>query len=180
MVKTKKFIKKLSSILYPLSSNYGFTLIELLVVTAVMGILLATGLVSYNSFNRKRIVREASLDLLNNFRYAQGKALSGEKPSFGCGVLDGWKLEFDGTGYDYKIQAICDIGSEAGDAKTFSFPTDVSRNACSDYFLFKVLAQGVSYDESIPSPTEIILSGFGYQYKIKVTQSGEINDEGLQ
>ena len=157
----------------------GFTLIELLIVTAVMGIILMTGLASYNSFNRKRIVREASLDLLNNFRYAQGKALSGEKPDFGCGVLDGWKLEFVGVS-GYKIQAVCDDGNEAGDEKTFSFPADVSRNACSDYFLFKVLAQGVIYDELAPFPTEIILSGFGYQYMIKVTQSGEINDEGLQ
>ena len=153
----------------------GFTLIELLIVTAVMGIILMTGLASYNSFNRKRIVREASLDLLNNFRYAQGKALSGEKPT-DCAILAGWKLEFAAGGYS--IKAICTNG-EFG-IIPFSFPADISRNACSDYFLFKVLAQGVIYDELAPFPTEIILSGFGYQYMIKVTQSGEINDEGLQ
>lgn len=151
----------------------GFTLIELLIVSTIIGILLTTGVASYNNFNRKRMVREAALELLNNLRYVQEKASSGEKPSSGCGVLDGWELEFDGTNYDYKIQAICDSGNETGDSMLFSFPTGVSRSSGPNSFLFKVLAQGVNYGG------EIELSGFGYKYKIKVTESGEISDEGF-
>ncbi|MBL7150778.1 hypothetical protein ISS86_02520, partial [Candidatus Microgenomates bacterium] len=67
-------------------------------------------------------------------------------------------------------------GNEAGDAKIFSFPTDVVKESGANSFLFKVLALGVNYSGS----EEIVLFGFDYRYKIKVTQSGEINDEGLQ
>jgi len=147
----------------------GFTLIELLIVTSIIGILLTTGLASYTNFNRKRMVREAALELMNNLRYAQSKALNGEKPS-GCAILNGWKLEFVSGGY--QIKAVCTNG-EFGD-KDFSFPTGVSKTSGPSSFLFKVLAQGVNYGG------EIELSGFGYKYKIKVTESGEISDEGFQ
>jgi len=152
----------------------GFTLVEILIVTSIIGILLTTGLASYNNFNRKRMVREAALELMNNLRYAQEKALSGEKPT-GCGVLNGWQLKFNGADYDYKIQAICG-GSPFGEEKKFSFPQEVSRESGAD-FLFKVLAQGVDYIGS----GDIILTGFGaWRYQITVTHSGEISDEGFQ
>lgn len=151
----------------------GFTLIELLIVSTIIGILLTTGVASYNNFNRKRMVREAALELMNNLRYAQSKALSGEKPTGCTDVLDGWKLEFTSS-RDYRILPVCS-GAPLESAKiTYSFSHDkISKTSGPNSFLFKVLAQGVNYGG------EIELSGFGYQYKIKVTESGEISDEGF-
>lgn len=147
----------------------GFTLVELLIVSTIMGILFSVGLAGYNNFNRRRIVREAALELLNNLRFAQEKALNGEKPS-GCSLLNGWKLEFISGGY--QIKAACTNG-EFG-TKDFSFSSGVSKTSGPSSFLFKVLAHGVK------DGGEILLSGFGKNYKVKVTKSGEISDEGFQ
>lgn len=146
----------------------GFTLIELLIVTSIIGLLLSIGVASYNTFNRRQMIRETALDLLNNLRFAQNKASSGEKPA-GCATLEGWKLEFVSGGY--QIKAVCTNG-EFG-SKNFSFPDAVSKTSGPSSFLFKVLAQGVV------EGGEIVLTGFGRTYQIKVTVSGEISDEGF-
>lgn len=151
--------------------NSGFTLVELLVVATIIGILMTTGLASYNSFNRKRIVRETALELLNNLRYAQGKALSGEMPSSGCTVLDGYQVTF--SPQRYEVQAKCSAGL-AGEIKQFNLPENVDFVALPGNIVFKVLAQGVTGE------TDIFLRGLGYTYKIKVSSSGEISDEGFQ
>lgn len=147
----------------------AFTLIELLIVTSLVGILLTMGVASHNTFNRRRVLRETALALLNNLRHTQTKALSGEKPN-ACTILNGWKLEFLGGGY--QMRAVCTNG-EFGE-KNFSFPSGVSKTAGPDSFLFKVLAHGVKGEG------EIGLSGFGEIYKIKVSQSGEITDVGFE
>jgi prepilin-type N-terminal cleavage/methylation domain-containing protein len=153
-------------------SKAGFTLVELLMATAVIGLLLTIGLASYVDYNRKRRVRESALDLLNNLRFAQEKALSGEKPSSGsCSVLDGWKLEFI-SNEEYCVQAVCS-GVGVGDTRSYQFEEGVSKTSGSNAFLFRVLALGVNFSGS----GEIQLSGFGRVEKIVVEEAGNIHRE---
>jgi type IV fimbrial biogenesis protein FimT len=53
----------------------GFTLIELLVVLAIVGILTALAIPSFNTMLMKRTVRSAALALINDMRYARSEAL---------------------------------------------------------------------------------------------------------
>ncbi len=53
----------------------GFTLIELLVVVAIVAILVAMAVPSFNSMMMRRSVRSAALDLVSDMRYARSEAL---------------------------------------------------------------------------------------------------------
>jgi len=159
----------------------GFTLIELLVISSIVGLLLTVGVANYNNFNRKRILKEAALNLETNLRYAQEKALSGEKPSIctKAEALDGWKLKFT-SDQTYEILPLCAGVEENGAKKSYQFNSSVSKTSGPDSFLFKVLAQGVDYSGN--DEDAIMLSAFSgkWKYKIKITKSGEISDEGFQ
>lgn len=53
----------------------GFTLIELMVVVAIIAILVAMAVPSFNTMLMKRTVRGAALNLITDIRYARSEAL---------------------------------------------------------------------------------------------------------
>jgi len=168
--------------------NKGYTLVELLVVSLIMTILFLFGVANYTNFNRQRIVSNTALDLINNLRLAQSRALNGQKPDV-CAekVLDGWKLKFTSS-KEYQIFPVCngedqDCSDEYQDDQDIECPMEeyqlnpsVSKIAGPDEIFFKVLAQGVVFTGS----NEIKLSGFGKTYVIKISQGGEIEDGGFE
>ncbi len=54
---------------------HGFTLIELLIVVAIVAILAALAIPSFNTMLMKRTVRSAALTLISDIRYARSEAL---------------------------------------------------------------------------------------------------------
>lgn len=165
----------------------GFTLVELLVVSVIIGLLVTVSLANYNRYNRKRMVRKAALELVTNLRYAQEKALSGQKKS-GTGSCDpdelaGWKLEFSDTQH-YQIQAECGVVGSRFSApvdRSFVFPDQVTKASGPDSFLFQVLSRGVDWGQARGvNEVTITLSGFTYVYEIIVNVSGGVTDNGFQ
>ena len=69
----------------------GFTLIEILVSVIIIGILTTVGIASYNNFNERRVITEASENLKLYIRLAASKAINNEKDCSVsmCGSLDG-------------------------------------------------------------------------------------------
>ncbi|MBI4999387.1 type II secretion system protein [Candidatus Gottesmanbacteria bacterium] len=148
-------------------ARQGYTLIELLIVFSIIGILLGMGVVAYNDFNKRQTLKGAALNLKNDLRQAQNKALAGEKTC--TGSLDGYEVSFSSTSYNFRAKC----GTNYGTAITTFLPTNVSIANSPSPFVFKVLGQGVTAAQTI------CLSGFNKIYKISVTVSGEIKDEGF-
>lgn len=148
----------------------GFTLIELLVTMSIIGILFGIGIAEYNKFNRRQILAQAVQELRNNLRFAQDKALAGEKPTGWCADpehLRGYQLKFDSTGESYLIEAICSAGSPR-QVKTITLPEPVDGPSGTSV-LFKVLAQGVAGAASFT----LDFSGVGNE-TVTVTTTGDI------
>ncbi|TSC53515.1 MAG: Uncharacterized protein LiPW16_372 [Microgenomates group bacterium LiPW_16] len=150
--------------------SLGYTLIELMVVISIIGLLVGIGVAQYNEFNKNQTLKQAALTLKNNLRQTQNKALSGEKPTSGCTAsLSGHKLTFTDN-RNYKIVASCGVDLDVLTGLTLG--QNVSKSSGPNSILFKVLGQGAEAGT-------ICLLGFGKRYKISVTVSGEIKDEGF-
>lgn len=145
-------------------SLFGFTLIELLVVVSIIGILFGVGISAYNQFNRRQILTQAAKALKSDFRLAQSKALSGEKPEGCTGSLNGYQVDFPNDS-SYNLSALC---STPVLVKSVPLPQNVTFSSVPTPILFKVLAQGVNRTQTIN------LTAFGRTQTVTVTSSGDI------
>lgn len=161
-------------LLSKLKSSAGFTLVELMVTIVVMGIIFGTGIAAYINFNKTQTVKQAGLKLKNDLRSVQGKALSGERiTGVTCtGVLDGYRFDYNTSGTSYSYYSSCSGPSDSRLSGTISLPTGVTFSNSGTVF-FKVLGQGVN------APATLCLSGFSKIYRLRVTLSGEIQDDGI-
>ena len=149
--------------------NKGFTIIELLVMMGII-LLLGGGVVAaFNNFNENQRVKQAALAVKSNLRFAQNKALSGEKPS-GCGTLVGYTVTFAAT--SYVIQAQCDSGLVGASIST-SFPSGVSFVPVPSSLTFAVLTGRIA------GSTSITLSGLNKTYSLTVSGSGNVSTVGF-
>lgn len=90
----------------------GYTLIELLLVIAIFGITISLVTASYLTFERNQRFRNAALQIKGDLRYAQNKALSGDKSSVKCTIdgytLAGWYVRFNtGDPTSYYLNSDC-------------------------------------------------------------------------
>jgi len=174
--------KTLNPKLSTLSPKLGFTLIEVLIVMTIIGIIFGLGMAQYSKFNRSQIVVQAAQELKNNLRFAQNKAIAGEKDcsSAECGgadgicgtndvgekTLEGWRVNYS-SGQNYQIYGSCD--GETFRDRSIDLPSGVSPTPFS--ILFKPLGRGVV------GATTITLSGFGETRRVSVSATGEIKYE---
>lgn len=147
----------------------GYTLIELLVVTSIMALLFVVGMAAYNQFNRTQVLQQAALDLKNNLRLAQNKALSGEKPS-DCGTLEGYKVIFSATGYQIRPRCDQDKAPTPAAVKNYALPSSISFKTIPATIFFKGLGQGLDDSAKIT----LTLTAFGLEKVITVSKTGEI------
>lgn len=150
----------------PVNKKAGFSLMELLVVLSVMAILTTIGLVSFLNYNRTQILTTASRDLRNNLRFAQNKAIVGEKPP-DCTTLSAYYLVFTSE-TEYEIHAVCSDIDQKTIAK-FKLPQGVKKTAGSDIH-FKIASGGLSGSDI----TITLTSNFGGTENIVITQNGVI------
>lgn len=145
----------------------GFTLIELLIVIAI-GLVLVTGIfAAYERFAKNQRLRQAAATLKNNLRFAQSKAVHGDKPSSGCSELAGYAVAFgQGT---YSIGAQCREGA-VGSVTSILLPTTITFSASPAPLLFSALYGTVDTD------TTLTLTDGSQTKSVRVTQSGDINE----
>ena len=159
----------------------GFTLIEVIVAVAISLVITGFVLVNYNSYNDTQTLKQAALTLKNDLRFAQSEAITGVKPtpippSFTpvCDELTGFTVSFWSN--SYTIRAACNPQGPSGDVKTVTLPPGVTFSPVPPAIAFNVLSRGISLGSGLC----LVLSGSGKTYKLGVTNSGDINDFGLQ
>jgi prepilin-type N-terminal cleavage/methylation domain-containing protein len=155
----------------------GFTLLEVIVSVAIA--LLLTGFIvaNYNTYNDTQKLKQAALTLKNDLRFAQGKALSGDKPVTdppSCTQLVGYTLVF----YEnyYTMQPECTPEGLQAPVTQINLTTGITFSPVPSSFTFRVLSRGTS----LGSPVSFILSGNNTQYGIQVSPGGDISDMGIQ
>lgn len=152
----------------------GFTLIEVVVSVGIALVLLGSIIVNYNGYNDRQNLKQAALTLKNNLRFAQTKALSGEKPTANCTELLGWTVTF--TGDTYSIQAQCNPEGLSGSSTEVALPSGVTFSPVPSVFTFRVLSRGTT----LASTTTVTLSGFNRTYQLTISPGGDVSDLGLQ
>lgn len=152
----------------------GFTLIELIVSIAILMLLMAGLLASYNNYNQGQVLKQAAQTVKANLRLGQSKALSALKPASGCTQLQGYTVSFTPT--SYSIQAQCTEGL-VGTSTSLSLPTNVSFSPVPASFVYGVLTRGLLNTNSSVS---ILLSGYSRSYQLSIEPNGVITDVGFQ
>lgn len=149
--------------------KFGFTIIELLVAMSIT-LLLAGGVVAaFNNFNDNQRVQQGAITLKSNLRFAQNKAISGEKPT-GCGTLTGYTVTFAAT--SYAMQAVCD-GVPTGGIVTFSLPAGIAFSPTPSAISFTVL------NGRAGGSSTITLSGLYKSFTVQVAADGTISTSGF-
>jgi len=155
-----------------LKSQKGFTLIELLVAVGIMGLLVGGGVAAYVQFDLTQQLTQAGESMEVFLRLAQKRAAAGEKPSSGCGTLNGYEVRVTNGGVDALMNPICD-GETLPSADTMTLGGDLLFGNDAS-FLFKVLSGGVS------NPGDIDINSWAGTHRVSVTGGGAIVNEGMQ
>lgn len=150
----------------------GFTLIEILLVFALMGVLTATSVNSFFSYNRNQSFRTAVNNVVHELNAEKAKAISQVKPST-CVTppLEGYGMWFPVPGTYYRVDMHC--GGVNYVLARINLPSQVTFATGSQTVFFKV-ATG-----TIAASRTIIITGYGNTATITVDVSGNISVQGL-
>lgn len=135
----------------------GFTLIELLVVITLFALTSSFIAAAYVSFERGQRVKNAAQTLKSDIRFAQNKALAGDKGAAGAcsstSTLGGWYVELTNNSASYRLAGDC-LGAAESDfnPKTVNLPTGVTItkvNYVTDQSEVNILFRPLSYNVSV-------------------------------
>ncbi len=174
----------------PMKKSSGMTLIELIFAMLISGILLGYGVVEFLNFNKTQMVKNVGLNIKNEIRRIQAKALAGVKPQ-SCapnGIFDGYQVDFLNADATYCPQAACIVsqaicdGVLSGDTNIYTLtPEFTFYNSAQPSITFYALAGGTDADSSTKS--RLVIKGYdspnAYYYRMCITKGGDIKDCGF-
>lgn len=183
-------------------------MIELLAVLAIVGSVSGIGAARYLDFNERQVLAQAALNLKSNISLTQHRSLSGEKDSTRCmstRQLQGWCFSPNTGVDDYSVYGVCgdpgvpvpgDLISFPVPIQEYNLPSGVTLTTASfdgstwvdggGKILFQPLAAGIRFAKDSITEVRYCLRGnipsLGTKniYRIRITKSGEIIDEGIQ
>ena len=182
----------------------GFTLIELLVVIALFGLTSTLITVSYLTFERNQRVKKAAQALKSDLRFAQNKALAGDKGVANSGndctdlaqccpatsTLIGWYVTFDtNQSSTYSYAGVCEAagGAETSfGAKAVTFPSGVTLDSMEmnggsqsgvRRVLFRPLYTNISLHNDSSAPPQFVANDGSGDLINEIALTGDITIE---
>jgi len=137
----------------------GFTLIELLIVVAIMTSVFFVGLVSYQKYQKQKVLEDVAMKVMGHVRLAQQLSMSGTKPDE-C-IDNDYSLvsiEFvvvNERNYDIRARCQKNVSSYVVPTiNTYSFPPDYPSEVVFDgppfpIIVFYPMGKGVESDVSV-------------------------------
>lgn len=145
----------------------GFTLIEMLVVFTLVGLLTASGLSAFLSYNKKQTFQTTVADISHTLNVLKSKALSNAKPSeCGLAALEGYELSYTTGGTSYSTQVRC--GGESYPISTVALPNKITFGAGTTTFF-------QASTGTTAQPVTITLTGNDQTATIQVETTGVIS-----
>ncbi len=152
-------------------ASRGFTLIELMVVFALMGLIVAGGVVSYSSYNKKQGLQMGAAYDVNTLTSEKAKAISQVKPPECTGkTLGGYQVKITQSGSDYYLLVVCDGSPYPISSKRL--PQDVRFGTGSTGTIMFSVSSGTS-----STPGKIILTGGSDSKTVIIDGSGAIRTQ---
>ncbi len=151
----------------------GYTIIELLIVVMVMVMVFGLGVIRYRDFQRRQALSAAARTLITDLRFAQERALAGNKPAT-CTTLSGYVLHrVSASSYDIRVRCLPGPTDSVTKSETevgfASKHPGITLSVFSDVF-FKVLGEGVGSAVSIT----LTQANTSFTKVVNITTGGEI------
>lgn len=160
------------------SLSAGFTLIELLVTSALALVIIGGSLFAYATYQNRQTQVTTAKQVISTLSAARNRAAAGDKPTIGCGTLEGYRVRAVENTDRYFVAARCDganveeeqftlkegyIFSGAFDVTFPHQPAPVTGSEISveiskafdpaaDLYRFQILPSGVIEDEGLVAP----------------------------
>lgn len=155
----------------------GYTIIELVTVIMIMVLVFGLGIVRYRDFQRRQSLDAAARTLTTDLRFAQEKAMAGNKPAGFCDALslDSYIVRRISNN-SYRVVAKCMPGSVevvVKDVSEIAFSTKhpgITITFVPQDIVFRVLGEGVEENVLIT----LILTNTTLIKTVTVTTGGEI------
>jgi len=165
-----------------MKKQIGFTLIEILVVISIIGLLVTLGISAYSEFNRRQTLDQAAKNIVNELRYIQSKASSGDKgpvvsPPTCTESLTGWYFQIINVSPANQYRTYGKCGVTEFSEKFTDLPANLKfvAPAAGTKILFKPLNLGIDQNVDITIQYGLIGTDVTRQKTISVTTGGTIN-----
>lgn len=169
---------------------FGYSLIELLIVISIFGITVSLVTASYLTFERNQRFKNAALQIKSDIRYAQNKAVAGDKSLSGClassTTLLGWYVNIVKDASSYSLYSDCRdaTGTEVVaqlNGKSLTLPVGVticsvqvgSAERTNINVLFQPLTAAGTFHTGSPT-TPAFFNADGVTFKAQLSGSAEI------
>lgn len=156
-------------------SSSGFTLIELLVTSALALVLIGGSLFSYTTYQNRQTQVTTAKQVISALSSARNRASSGDKPSTGCGTLEGYRVRAVQNTDRYFVSALCNGVNVEEEAYTLT----------QGYIFTGAFDVTFPYQPGTVTSSEIsveiskALDPTANLYRFRILPTGVIEDEGL-
>lgn len=153
------------------NDHSGFTLIEIIMVVAIMAMMTGGAINAYSYFNSRQQLIQSAKNIQLLLREAQKRSRVGDKPSTGCVVLQGYRVQASAGASTINLYAVCSNSLNPGiNVGSVDLVGEVTLTNAENV-MYKVLTGGITGTGNI----DVQVSSTN-KYRFDVSAGGEISE----